>query len=324
LRNILRAIAIASTGAALLSTAAGASAQSYPAKPVRFVVGYAPGGIGDSTARIVAQHVTARIGQNVLVESRLGAGGRIASEYISKSAPDGYALNYTANGTHSFAAVTEKNLPYHPVRDFTPVALIGTFGFLMVVHPSLPVKSVNELIVLAKKNPRKLNYSTSGTGSGIHFAGELFNIMGKVEIVHVPYKGAVLALNDVIGGNVEITFDAGAGAAVEAGQVRLLGTTSTRRDPRFPNVPTLSEAGLKGFDVISWNALFGPPKLPAAITAQLNGAVNEALRDPKVVERLKVWGMVPTPGAPEQLDSLLKSEIARYGKIATDGKMTFQ
>jgi tripartite-type tricarboxylate transporter receptor subunit TctC len=320
-----RAVTLALTAAAVLATASlAAHAQSYPTKPVRVLVGYAAGGIADTSARIAAQQLTVKLGQNFIVDSRLGAGGRIAAELVSKAPADGYTLLSTTNGTHSFAPVTEKNLAYDPVKDFTPVGLIGTYGFLMVVHPSLPVKSVKELIALARKNPGKLNYSSSGTGSGIHFAGELFKLSAKVDIVHIPFKGAAPALQDVVAGRTEITYDAGAGAAVEAGQVRLLGTTGAKRDPRFPSAPTLAEAGLPGFDVISWTAIYGPPNLPAAITSQLNAALNDGLKDPKTIERLKVWGAIASPGSPDQLDKLQKSEIARYRKVAADGKLTFE
>jgi tripartite-type tricarboxylate transporter receptor subunit TctC len=310
--------------ATLIAAPFAAQAQTYPTKPVRVLVGYAPGGIADTSARIITQQLTQRIKQNFIVDSRLGAGGRIAAEAVSRAAPDGYTLLSTTNGTHSFAAVTEKNLPYDPVKDFTPIGLIGTYGFLLVVHPSLPVKSVKELIALAKKNPGKLNYSSSGTGSGIHFAGELFKLAAKVDIVHIPYKGAAPALQDAVAGRVEMTFDAGAGQAVEAGQVRLLGTTAGKRDPRFPNSPTLAEAGLPGFDVISWTAVYGPANLPPAIVSQLNAAMNAALKDADTVQRLKIWGAIASPGGPEQLDALLKSEIARYRKVAADAKLTFE
>ncbi|MGQ0751967.1 MAG: Bug family tripartite tricarboxylate transporter substrate binding protein [Betaproteobacteria bacterium] len=305
------------------SAHAAAATDTYPAKPVRFIIGYAAGGIVDANARTIAQYLSAKLGQNFIIESRLGAGGRIAADYAAKSAADGYVLSFTANGTHSFAAVTEKNLPYDPVKDFTPIALIGTYGFLMVVHPSVPAKSVGQLIELARKNPGKLNYSSSGTGSGIHFAGELFNLMAKVRIVHVPYKGAALGLQDVIGGHVEITYHAGAHEAVNSGRVRLLATTGSQRDPRFPDTPTLAQAGLSGYELISWTSLFGPPKLPAAITSRLNAAVNEALKDMATARQLRVWGTIPSPGGPEQLAKILQAEIVLFRRIVAETKMTF-
>jgi tripartite-type tricarboxylate transporter receptor subunit TctC len=322
-RALRRATSIAVPIVVLVASAFTVRAQTYPTKPVRVMVGYAAGGIADTSARIITQQLTQRLKQNFIVDSRLGAGGRIAAELVSKAPPDGYTLLSTTNGTHSFAAITEKNLAYDPVKDFTPVGLIGTYGFLLVVHPSVPAKSVKELIALARNSPGKLNYSSSGSGSGIHFAGELFKLAAKVDIVHVPFKGAAPALQDVVAGRIEMTLDAGAGQAVEANQVRLLGTTGGKRDPRFPNAPTLAEAGLPGFDVISWTAVYGPPTMPPAIVSQLNGAMNAALKDPDTAQRLKVWGAIASPGGPEQLDQLLKSEIARYRKVATDAKLSF-
>ena len=306
---------------ALISSAS--LAQSYPSKPVRFIVGYAAGGVADTSARIMAQRMSAKLGETVIVENRVGAGGRIAAEAIARAPADGYQLLYTTNGTHSFAPVSEKVLPYDPIRDFTPIALVGTYGFLMVVHPSVPAKTVAEFIEYAKKNSGKLNYGSSGAGSGVHFAGELFKMMAGVNITHVPYKGAAPALQDTIAGVCQLTFDAGAGQAVEGGKVRLLGTTGSQRDPRFPNSPTLAEAGVPGYDLISWVGIFAPPGLAPGIATQLNAAANEALMDSGVRQRLGLWGVIPTPGTPAALEQLVRSEISRLRKIATDGKLQF-
>ncbi len=308
---------------ALMLISSMAPAQSYPSKPVRFIVGYAAGGVADTSARIMAQRMSVKLGETVIVENRVGAGGRIGAEMIAKAPADGYQLLYTTNGTHSFAPVSEKVLPYDPIRDFTSIALVGTYGFLMVVHPSVPAKTVAEFIDYAKKNSGKLNYGSSGAGSGVHFAGELFKMMAGVNMTHVPYKGAAPALQDTIAGVCQLTFDAGAGQAVEGGKVRLLGTTGSQRDPRFPNSPTLAEAGVPGYDLISWVGIFAPPGLAPGIATQLNAAANEALMDPGVRQRLGLWGVIPTPGTPAALEQLVRTEISRLRKIATDGKLQF-
>ena len=308
---------------ALMLISSMAPAQSYPSKPVRFIVGYAAGGVADTSARIMAQRMSVKLGETVIVENRVGAGGRIGAEMIAKAPADGYQLLYTTNGTHSFAPVSEKVLPYDPIRDFTSIALVGTYGFLMVVHPSVPAKTVAEFIDYAKKNSGKLNYGSSGAGSGVHFAGELFKMMAGVNMTHVPYKGAAPALQDTIAGVCQLTFDAGAGQAVEGGKVRLLGTTGSQRDPRFPNSPTLAEAGVPGYDLISWVGIFAPPGLAPGIATQLNAAANEALMDPGVRQRLGLWGVIPTPGTPAALEQLVRTEISRLRRIATDGKLQF-
>lgn len=323
MRRIVCRVALSAFSAALIVSPA-TLAQTYPTKPVRVLVGYAPGGIADTSARIVSQQLTSRLKANFIIDSRPGAGGRIAAEAGAKVPPDGYTLLFGTEGTHSVAVVTVKNLGYDPIRDFTPIGLIGKHGFCLVVHPSLPVKSVKELIALARKNPGKLNYSSSGTGSGIHFASELFKLAAKIDLTHIPYKGAAPALQDVVGGRIEMTLSPSPVQAVEAGQVRLLGTTSARRDPRFPDAPTLAEAGMPGFEVIGWTAIFGPANTPTAIVSQLNAAMNAALSDADTIQRLRTWGSVASPGEPAELDQLLKSEIVRYKKVAADAKLTFE
>jgi tripartite-type tricarboxylate transporter receptor subunit TctC len=309
-------------GAATVISAA-ACAQSYPAKPVRVLVGYAPGGIADSSARIITQHLATRLKANFFIDSRPGAGGRIAAEAGTKAAADGYTLLFGTEGTHSVASVTVKNLAYDPIKDFTPVGLIGMHGFCLVVHPSLPAKSLPELIALAKKHPGKLNYSSSGTGSGIHFAGELFKVAARIDVLHVPYKGAAPALQDVVGGRIEMTLSPSPGPAIETGRVRLLGTTSSKRDPRFPDAPTLAEAGLPGFEAIGWTAIFGPANMPPSIVTQLNVAMNSALSDPDAVQRLRFWGSVASPREAAELEQLIKAEMARYRKVVAEANLRF-
>jgi len=307
--------------AATIAFASPAPAQTYPAKPIRVIVPYAAGGFSDLTSRIVAERIARVLGQPLLIEARPGGGGRIGAEQITKAPNDGYHLLYTTNGTHTFMTVTEKDLSYHPIRDFTPIALVGDYGLQMVVNPAVPATSVSELIAYVKKNPGKVNYASSGVGSGIHFAGELFNVLAGVDMVHVPYKGSGPALQDVIAGVCQITFDGAAKPFIDSGKVRFLGTTSGQRDPRFPDTPTIAEGGVAGFDLTYWTAFFGPAGLSPAIQAQLNAAVNAALADEAVKKRLGEMGLVLVGGSPESLAQRIQGDIEVLRKIARDAKL---
>jgi tripartite-type tricarboxylate transporter receptor subunit TctC len=313
-----------SGGAWLLAATAAlgaAHAQTYPAKPIRVVVPYAAGGFSDLTSRIVVDRMARALGQPLVIEARPGGGGRIGADQIAKSANDGYQLLYTTNGTHTFMAVTEKDLPYDPIRGFTPIALVGDYGLQMVVHPAVPAATVGELVAYAKKNPGKVNYASSGMGSGIHFAGELFNVLAGIDMVHVPYKGSGPAMQDVIAGVCQVTFDGAAKPFIDSGKVRFLGTTSAQRDPRFPNTPTIAESGVAGFDLTYWTAFFAPAGLSPAIQTQLNAAVNAALADEPVRKRLEEMGLILVGGPPERLEHRIRGDIAVLRKIATDAKL---
>ena len=306
---------------AWLAAAAPLQAQVYPAKPVRVVVPYAAGGFSDLTGRIVAERVARVLGQPLVIEARPGAGGRIGADQIAKAPNDGYSLLYTTNGTHTFMTVTEKDLPYDAIRDFTPIALVGDYGLQMVIHPGVPATTVAEFIAYAKKNPGKVNYASSGMGSGIHFAGELFNVLARVDMVHVPYKGSGPAIQDVIAGVCQVTFDGAAKPYIDSGKVRFLGTTSARRDPRFPETPTLSEGGVSGFDLTYWTAFFAPAGLDPKIQAQLNAALNAALADEAVKRRLAEMGLVAAGGTPQALERRIRGDIGALRRIAADAKL---
>jgi tripartite-type tricarboxylate transporter receptor subunit TctC len=312
------------TGAWLLFAWATACwAQAYPAKPVRVVVPYAAGGFSDISSRVIAEAMSRALGQPMIVEPRPGGGGRIGAEFIARAPADGYQLLYTTNGTHTYMAITEKSLSYDPLKDFTPIAQVGVYGLLMAVHPSIPARSVSEFIAYAKRNPGKINYASSGAGSGIHFAGELFNVMAGIDMVHVPYKGSGPALQDVIAGNCHVTFDGAAKPFIDAGKVRFLGTTSAQRDPRFPDSPTIAEGGLPGYDLTYWLGMFGPAGLDAEVQARLNGALNAALADETVRKRLSEMGVVPVGGSADLLPRQIRAETERLRKIAADAKLQF-
>ena len=309
---------------AVIGVAAGwAHAQPYPSKPVRVIVPYAAGGFSDLSSRLVMERMSKVLGQPMIVEPRPGGGGRIGAEVIARAPADGYQLLYTTNGTHTYMQITEKALSYDPLKDFTPIAQIGVYGLLMAVHPSIPARNVAEFIDYARRNPGKINYASSGPGSGIHFAGELFNVMAGIDMVHVPYKGSGPALQDVIAGTCHVTFDGAAKPFIDAGKVRFLGTTSARRDPRFPDFPTIAEGGLPGYDLTYWLAMFGPAGLPAEIQQRLNAALNAALADETLRKRLAEMGVVPVGGAPDVLPRQIRTETEALRRIAADAKLKF-
>jgi tripartite-type tricarboxylate transporter receptor subunit TctC len=315
---------ISCTAAAILIAATGCFAQGYPSKPVRVTVPYAAGGFSDISSRLITEAMSRALGQPMIVEPRPGGGGRIGASEIARAPADGYQLLYTTNGTHTYMAITEKSLSYDPLKDFAPIAQIGVYGLLMAVHPSIPAHNVAEFIDYARRNPGKVNYASSGPGSGIHFAGELFNFMAGIDMVHVPYKGSAPALQDVIAGNCHVTFDGAAKPFIDAGRVRFLGTTSARRDPRFPDSPTIAEGGLPGYDLTYWLGMFGPAGLPPEIQAKLNAALNTALADETVRRRLAEMGVVPVGGPPEILPRQIRAEIESLRQIAAHAKLRFQ
>ena len=296
--------------------ACSALAQNYPQRPIKAIVPYAAGGFSDQASRIIAEAMSRNLGQNIIIENRAGGGGRIGSEYISKVTPDGYQLLLTTNGTHTYMAVVEKALSYDPVSDFTPISLIGKYGLLMVVNPSVPAKTLPEFLAYARDSKLQINYATSGIGSGLHFAGELFNAMGKVQMTHVPYKGSGPGMQDVLAGVCQVIFDGAAKPQIDAGKVRLLGTTSAVRDPRYPDVPTLSEGGLTGYDLTYWVGLFAPKGLPLDIQARLNTSVKTALTDPDVKRKLNGMGMTLVGSTPEQMVQEIRTETVKLRQIA--------
>jgi tripartite-type tricarboxylate transporter receptor subunit TctC len=291
-------------------------AQGYPSRPIKMIVPYAAGGFTDQVSRVLAESMSKTLGQPIVIDSRAGGGGRIGAEAVTKMSPEGYDLLMTTNGTHTFMAVTEKNLSYDPITDFTPVSLVGSYGLLMVVNPSLPVKTLPEFIKYAKENPGKLNYATSGMGSGLHFAGELFKSMAKVDMTHVPYKGSGPGMQDVISGICQVIFDGGAKPFVDSGKVRLLGTTSAKRDPRYPQMPTLGEGGLPGYDLTYWVGLFGPKGMSKEVQMKLNAAIKVAVADPQVQTKLSAMGLVLVGSSPEELVKEIKTETDKLRAIA--------
>jgi tripartite-type tricarboxylate transporter receptor subunit TctC len=313
MRLILPAILVAAN--LLTALANTAFAQNYPNKPIRVIVPYAPGGFSDQSSRVIALALAEELKQPLVIENRAGGGGRIGVEAVNKMQPDGYSLLLTTNGTHTYMAVTEKSLSYDPIKDFTPISLIGSYGLLMVAHPSVPATTVAEFIAYAKANPGKLNYASSGPGSGLHFAGEVFKSMAGIDMVHVPYKGSGPGMIDVLAGNAHVIFAGEAKPHIDAGKVRLLGTTSAVRDPRYPNSPTIAEGGLAGYNLTYWVGLFGPKGLPPEVAQKLNAAVKKVLAQPALRKHFSDMGLVPVGSSPEYLVDQIRTETERLRAV---------
>ena len=308
------ALHLATAGlAALLPLGATANAQEYPTKPVHIVASEAGGG-GDFIARLVAQGLSSAFGQQVVVENR--GGGVIAGDLVAKSPPDGYTLLLYGN-TLWLLPLMRKQVPYDPHRDFVPVTLVGRAGNVLVVHPSLPVKSVKDLIALARARPGQLNFSTAAPGTMNHLAGELFNSMAKANIVRVSYRGSASALTAVLSGEVQLMFATAAPAKphIQAGRVRPLGVTTATRSTTYPDLPTIAESGLPGFEAVSAHGIFAPAKTPDAIIARLNQEIVRVLQRPEARDRFASIGAEPVGSTPEQLTAEIKAEIARMGKV---------
>lgn len=292
-----------------------AEAQQYPTKPVRIVVPFAPGGGSDFIGRFIAQKLTERLGQQFIVDNRPGAGGNLGAELAVKSAPDGYTLLLIA-GSYTVNPSLYK-LSYDPVSDISPIIQLSQGPFVVAVHPSVPVKNLKELIEMAKKQPDKLSYASAGQGSITHLASELFLDMAKIKIVHVPYKGTGPALNDAIAGNVQLLFGSVATSIqhIKSGRLRGLAVTTAKRISAAPELPTVAEAGVPGYEVILWHGLVGPKGIPKAIVEKLNKEASEILRSKAMEELLAADGVSPAGGNPEQFGATIKNDIERWRKV---------
>jgi tripartite-type tricarboxylate transporter receptor subunit TctC len=292
-------------------------AANYPTKPVRLVVPFPAGGTTDILARAVAQKLSEAWGQQVIVDNRPGAGGNIGSDLVAKSKPDGYTLLMGTVGTHAINPSLYKNMPYDHVKDFAPVILVAGVPNVLVVNPSLPVHSVPELIAYAKANPGKLNFASSGNGTSIHLSGELFKAMTGVEMTHVPYKGSAPALTDLIGGQVQLMFDNLPSSLpfIKAGKLRALAVTSGARAAALPDLPTLAESGLPGFEASSWFGVLAPAGTPRDIVAKLNGAIAGWLASPEAKEKLLAQGAIAAGGMPEDFARHIGAETSKWAKV---------
>lgn len=299
-----------------LAGSAQSGAPNYPVKPVRFVVGQAPGGATDIVARLVAQKLTENLGQSVVVENRTGAAGSIGAAFVAKSAPDGYNV-LVVSSSYAINPSLYTDLPFDPVKDFAPVTLIAEAPFLLVVHPSMPVRSVKELVAVAKVKPGALNFASGGNGSSGHLAGELFKYLAGVDMVHVPYKGAGPAMVDVIAGQVHMTFASVLSSLphVKNKKLRPLAVTGASPSVAVPELPTVAEAGVKGYRRTTWYGVLAPANTPAAIVERLNAAIKAVVESPDIKSRFLTDGAEPVGGTPRQFYDHLTSEIARAREI---------
>jgi len=296
---------------------------AYPIKPIHLIVGFSPGGSADSVGRALAEGLSTRLGQPVIVENKAGANGNIAAELVARSAPDGYTLYFPSIG-HAVNASLYKNLPYDPVKDFTAIGGVFSAPNILIVPANSPYKSVNEVIAAAKANPGKLTYASSGSGTSVHLSGVLFEKMAKIDMIHVPYKGTGSAMPDVISGQVDMSFpNLPSGLPhVKAGSLRALGVTTAKRSAAAPNIPTIAESGLPGYDMATWYGLVAPANLPTDIRIRLNKELQSILADPKFKDKLIAQGADPMPGTSEQFSALIKSEIEKWRKLIAQSQIT--
>jgi tripartite-type tricarboxylate transporter receptor subunit TctC len=298
-----------------LVTAAPALAQDYPTRPIRMVVPFAPGGSTDILARLISKQLHERLGQPVVVENRAGGGGHIGADHVAKAAPDGYVL-LTAGIPQAIGMTLFKNVPYQLDRDLAPITLLATFPSVIAVHPSLPVKTVKDLIALARARPGELNYGAN-PGSPNHLAIELLNVMGKVKTVHIPYKGAGPVVTDLVAGHLHMASMGlpSAMSMVQAGRLRPIAVTSATRFAGLPDVPTVQESGVPDYEVTSWYGVFAPAKTPPALIKRLHTEITAGLKAPEVVERLKTLGAEPSGAGPEEFHRLVVSEIKKWAEV---------
>jgi tripartite-type tricarboxylate transporter receptor subunit TctC len=293
---------------------AGTMAQQYPARPIRLVVGFAPGGSTDVTARILAERFSAALGQQVIVDNRSGAGGNIGADIVAKSNPDGYTVLMATTGVMAFNHYLYAKLPYSAEKDLAPVTQIGSLPLILIVPASLPARSVKELVSMARSQPGKYSFGSSGVGGATHVTAELFKALAAIDIVHVPYKGSGQMMADLLGGQVQIAFDqiASSIAHVKSGKLRALGITTAKRSALMPDLPTVAEGGVAGYEAISWNGFAVRAGTPRALVSRLQQETRNAVAVPEVRDRMFALGIEPVAGTPEEFAALVRSEREKW------------
>jgi tripartite-type tricarboxylate transporter receptor subunit TctC len=318
---MLKSFAVAGLGAVIFTASGGALAQgvatSFPSKSITIVIPATPGGAIDLTARVIGPKLTDAWGKPLVVENKAGATGIIGTEFIAKATPDGQTLVLVAS-SHAINPSMFKKLPYDTVKSFEPVVLTHVLPLMLVVHPSLPVKNVQELIAYAKANPGKLSFASSGPGGAPHMSGELFKSMAGLDMIHVPYKGSTAAHSDLLAGRVSLMFDTVSAISphVKSGALRALAVTTAKRSAAMPDVPTMAEAGMKGYETSTWGGVLAPAGTPKDVVAKLNGEINKALAAPDVRQRMLDAGIEPAGGTPQQFTTFIQSEMAKWAKVA--------
>ena len=297
-----------------------AHAQTYPIRPVRWVVPFAPGGPTDIMSRAIGEKLGQRLGQQFVVDNRGGAGGGIGAEIVARAPADGYTIMIGHVGTHAINLALYKSVPYDPIRDFTPISLLATLPLALVVHPSVPASNVKDLIALAQRRPGELNFASAGNGGPTHLTSEVLKSMTRVNIVHVPFKGNAQALTELISGRVQMMFSnlLTSMPHVRAGKLRAIAISTAKRSLQAPDLPTVAESGVPGFDVTPWYGVLGPAALPRAITTRLNAEVADIINAPDMRERFVAQGVDLAASTPEQFAALIKAEVPRWRKIVQD------
>ena len=301
--------------------------DAYPNRPVHLVVGYAPGGVSDILARLIGQKLSERLGQPFIIDNRPGAGGNVGAEYVAHATPDGYTMLFGTIGTMGVGPSLYKHLNYDPLKDLAPVGILHTLPNILIVHVSLPVHNLKELIAYAKAHPGQLTFASAGTGSISHLAGELFKEAAGIDIVHVPYQSGGGSMSaDMIAGRVSMMLETvtNALALVKSGQLRALAVTTPQRSPAVPDLPTFAEAGLPGFDVSSWTGLFVPAGTPAGIIQRLNAETQRIAHDPAYIAQMKTIGTDVASSTPEQFGAFVKSEVEKWGRAVKQAGVTVQ
>ena len=312
----LRAAAIVIASSLVLGSGA-VSAQGYPAKPIRIIVPYSPGGTTDLLARLVGQHLSEKWGQPVLVENKPGVNGMIGSDLVAKARADGYTIGIASPGSHAANATLYPNITYDTIKDFTPITLAVSAPLVLVAHPSLNAGNVKELLALAKSQPASISYASGGSGSSQHLAMELFKSMTRVDMVHVPYKGSAASYTDLLGGRVTLEFDAMTAAVphVQAGKLKVLAVGSAKRLPMLPDVPTVAEAGVPGYEYSAWYGFVGPARMPADMLQKLHAEIIAGLKSPKVRTALEKAGVIIIGNSPAEFSSFIAAEVDKAAKI---------
>jgi tripartite-type tricarboxylate transporter receptor subunit TctC len=310
---------------ALAAVATGAAAQQYPSKPVRFVVPFTAGGPTDIQGRLLGEKLAQRLGQQFIIDNRGGAGGNIGMEIVAKAPPDGYTLVIATVGTWAVNPHLYK-LPYDVLRDFSPIIQVSTSPAVLVVHPSVPAQNVKGLVALAKSKPGQLNYGSSGVGGLGHISGALFCLMSGTKMVHIPYKSSAPSLTDLIAGQIEVLFNNAISTVphIKSGKARALAVTSIKRTQALPDLPTIDEAGIKGYDNSSWSAIAAPAATPKEIIGKLNNELNQILKLPDIQEKSAAGGAAIIAGTPEQFAAYLKSEVTKFERVVKEAKITAQ
>lgn len=310
---------LATVAVAAAAVCGVAHAQGYPSKPVTVVVPFSPGGATDIMARTLAERLNKRLGQPVIVENKPGAGTMIASEHVARAQPDGHTVLLAASSLGIAPALYAK-VNYDPVKDFTPISLVASVVHVLQVHPSIPVKNVAELIAWVKANPGKANYGSVGAGTSTHLESELFNTMAGVKMTHVPYKGSAPALMDLVGGNLQVMFDAWAssGPFVKDGKTRLLAVTTAQRSKLLPDVPTVAESGLPGYEAMPWLGFVAPAGTPAAAVNRFHAELMEVLKEPEVQDKFRALGLDIIGNTPQQFADFIKRDIVKWAKVVKD------